>query len=104
MSPLPHRSVRRSAGRAALLGAVLLLSAVAPAHGEGFWKARAGDDPRWASPGFDDSAWRAVPLPAAWQEQGFSGVDGHVWFRRVVRLDEEARLAAARGDLSLLVG
>jgi signal transduction histidine kinase len=102
-----HRSLRRSAGRAALLGAFLLIPATvaaAPARSAELWKAQAGDDPRWASPGFDDSAWPAVPLPATWEEQGFSGLDGHVWFRRQVRLDEEARLAAARGDLALLLG
>lgn len=106
MSPLLHRSLRRTA----LLTVLAMISAVPAAVADAsaprseLWKARAGDDPRWASPGFDDSAWPAVPLPGTWQEQGFSGLDGHVWFRRTVRLDEAARLAAARGDLALLIG
>jgi len=70
----------------------------------GLWKSRPGDDLRRASPGYDDSAWRAVPLPATWREQGYEGLDGAVWFRRVVALDEEARLAARRGRLALLLG
>ncbi|HEV7518596.1 MAG TPA: ATP-binding protein [Thermoanaerobaculia bacterium] len=67
------------------------------------WPSRPGDDPRWASPG-DDSAWRAVPLTGTWREQGYHGVDGTVWFRRWVSLDAEARLAAGRGRLALLLG
>ncbi|HEX2642442.1 MAG TPA: ATP-binding protein, partial [Thermoanaerobaculia bacterium] len=106
-----RRLLGRHAGRAFLLAAVLLIAASATAAAPASskpqaepWKARAGDDPRWANPAFDDSAWPAVPLPATWKKQGFSGLDGYVWFRREVRLDPEARLAAARGELSLLLG
>ncbi|HEX3553706.1 MAG TPA: ATP-binding protein [Thermoanaerobaculia bacterium] len=89
-------------GATALL-AVLLLFPTAGATAE-LWRSRPGDDPRWASPGFDDSAWRAVPLPASWRQQGYTGVDGTVWFRRVVPLDAAARLAAGRGELGLRLG
>ncbi|HEV7786716.1 MAG TPA: histidine kinase dimerization/phospho-acceptor domain-containing protein, partial [Thermoanaerobaculia bacterium] len=67
------------------------------------WKSRPGDDPSWASPGFDDSAWRAVPLLATWREQGYTGA-GKVWFRRLESLDAAARLAAGRGELGILLG
>ncbi len=92
-----------------LLLAFLLGSAAgAPAAGEPvraeLWKSRPGDDLRWARPGYDDSAWRAVPLAATWREQGYTGLDGPVWFRGVVLLDEEARLAARRGRLAILLG
>jgi signal transduction histidine kinase/DNA-binding NarL/FixJ family response regulator len=93
-----------------LLGILLLLpaSGAAAAPGEkaqaGLWRSRSGDDLRWARAGHDDSAWRAVPLPATWREQGYAGLEGPVWFRRVVSLDEEARLAARRGQLGLLLG
>ncbi|MBW8876604.1 MAG: response regulator [Acidobacteria bacterium] len=89
-------------GATALL-AVLLLVPAAGATAE-LWRSRPGDDPRWASPGFDDSAWRAVPLPATWREQGYTGVDGRIWFRRVAPLDAAARLAAARGQLAIRLG
>src|SRR5436305_3078169 len=92
-------------GSLALLAALLLCQA---ASGEtvpaGPWKSRPGDDLRWALPGFDDSSWRAVPLPATWREQGYTGLDGRVWLRRVVPLGEEARLAARQGRLGLLLG
>jgi signal transduction histidine kinase/ActR/RegA family two-component response regulator len=45
-----------------------------------------------------------VPLPGTWREQGYSGFDGLVWYRRAVVLDPEARLAASHGRLGLLVG
>ena len=89
-------------GAAALL-AVLLLFPAAGGTAE-LWRSRPGDDPRWASPGFDDSAWRPVPLPARWRQQGYGGVDGKVWFRRVVPLDAAARLAAERGELGIRLG
>ncbi|HKI05574.1 MAG TPA: hypothetical protein VKK31_26575, partial [Thermoanaerobaculia bacterium] len=47
----------------AVLALVLLLSlggTAAASPGEELWRSRSGDDPRWASPGFDDSDWRQV--------------------------------------------
>ncbi len=94
-----------------MLLAVFLVSPVpgraAPAPTEGtpeIWRTRAGDDPRWANPGYDDSAWRGVPLTGTWREQGHRGVGGPVWFRRRVTLDPAARLAAGEGRLGLLLG
>jgi signal transduction histidine kinase len=87
----------------ALLLAFLLLAAPAFAVAPG-WKVQAGDDPGWANPGFDDSKWRTVPLPALWKEQGLEDLDGLAWFRQTLPLDEEARLAAAKDDLGLLLG
>lgn len=43
----------------------------------------------------------AAPAAPEWTVET---VDGTIRFRRLVRLDEEARLAAARGDLGLLLG
>jgi len=85
--------------------AVFALLALCPAAAAGEpWKTQRGDDPRWASPGLDDSAWRTVSLPATWKESGFDGFDGMVWFRRAIPLDAEARLAADRGRLAILFG
>ncbi|HEX4966087.1 MAG TPA: response regulator [Thermoanaerobaculia bacterium] len=97
-------------GAPALLAVLLFFSAaVGTAAGvemarPELWKSRPGDDPRWASPGYDDSDWRQVPLPATWREQGYRGVDGKIWFRRVETLDAAARLAAGRGELGILLG
>ena len=102
--------------RGPLAVAVLAITLFAPAAiaaiaaeeiGRPLWRSRSGDDPRWASPGFDDSSWRVVPLLGSWQQQGHRGVDGMIWFRGTVSLDsldKEARLAADRGRLALLIG
>ena len=34
-----------------------------PARLDGMWKHHTGDDPRWADPAFDDSAWPTVSMP-----------------------------------------
>lgn len=83
------------------LGAVAQTSEGLPPE---LWRSQVGDDVRWARPGFDDSSWPAVPLLSTWREQGRQDVEGVVWFRRVVPLDAEARLAAGRDELGLLLG
>ncbi|HEV7242398.1 MAG TPA: ATP-binding protein [Thermoanaerobaculia bacterium] len=91
-----------------LLLALLLLSTASspaqPADTREPWALHTGDDLRWARPDFDDSAWPRGPVRSTWRELGHQGYDGMVWFRRVVVLDEETRLAARRNELGLLLG
>lgn len=84
--------------------ALLFASLPAVAVGPAGWRVRIGDDPAWARPDFDDSEWQTVPLPATWEQQGLQDLDGTAWFRGTLRLDEEARLAAAGDRLGLLLG
>jgi signal transduction histidine kinase/ActR/RegA family two-component response regulator len=100
---------RRWAVVAAVVAALGFDSAAAAAGLErpseqALWRTERGDDPGWARPEFDDSAWREVRLPATWRELGDAGFAGVVWFRGVAALDEEARLAAGRGRLGILFG
>ncbi len=95
-------------GRWAALLAILLAVVMAPgAAGEPetllpeLWKTQRGDDGGWASPLFDDSAWASVPFPGTWEEQGYAGVDGFVWFRRRIPLPGHARALARAGQLGL---
>ncbi len=44
--------------------AVELLEADRPVSLAVAWKFRAGDDPAWADPGYDDSDWRQIRIPA----------------------------------------
>ena len=55
-----------------------------PAPLSGLWKHHPGDDPRWADPAFDYSAWPSVRMPEAADQPtvGFS------WYRFRVRLPE----------------
>jgi|HubBroStandDraft_6_1064221.scaffolds.fasta_scaffold05495_6 hypothetical protein len=64
---------------------------------DGPWKFRVGDNPRWASPEFDDAIWESVdltPEPGAhdsdvglmgyvpgWQALGHGGYSGYAWYR-----------------------
>jgi len=40
----------------------------------------------WAMPGFDDSAWQQMAVPAYWEQAGLPNYDGTVWFRKTVKL------------------
>ncbi|HWS73266.1 MAG TPA: 7TM diverse intracellular signaling domain-containing protein, partial [Thermoanaerobaculia bacterium] len=98
-------------GRAArgILLALLLVPATAsaqPAQGitRERWVTQTGDDRQWSQPQFDDSSWRPIDVRSTWRQQGHAGYDGVVWFRGVVPLMDEARLAAVRNDVGLLLG
>jgi sialate O-acetylesterase len=47
----------------------------------GHWKFALGDDPRRASPSFNDGAWTSIHVPAYWEDEGFPGYDGYAWYR-----------------------
>lgn len=52
---------------------------------DGLWRFHPGDDPRWAQPGFDDSAWAVIHGDRGWEMQGYKGLSGYAWYRaRVV--------------------
>ncbi|MGD0734326.1 MAG: PP2C family protein-serine/threonine phosphatase [Terracidiphilus sp.] len=48
---------------------------------DGPWRFQIGDDPRWADPNFDDSAWPAVKLDQPLSEQGIEPYTGYAWYR-----------------------
>ena len=45
------------------------------------WKFKTGDDPAWASPGFDDASWGTIDPKTIWEEQGYKGYNGFAWYR-----------------------
>jgi len=45
------------------------------------WRFSTGDDPVWASPGFDDSKWDTLFPTKIWEEQGYMGYNGFAWYR-----------------------
>lgn len=47
----------------------------------GPWKFHTGDDPRWASPFFDDSDWHAIRGNLPWGRQGYARYTGYGWYR-----------------------
>ena len=48
---------------------------------DGPWRFQIGDDPRWADPKFDDSAWQTVKLGQSLAEQGIDAYAGYAWYR-----------------------
>ena len=64
----------------------------------GSWAFHPGDNPAWASPGFDDSGWVRIKTGRTWEEQGFHNLTGFAWYRRRVELD-----AKAAGDWTLVL-
>ncbi len=48
---------------------------------EGSWRLQAGDQPEWASVDFDDSSWKAAPVPERWDEVALPQYDGLGWYR-----------------------
>jgi len=50
------------------------------------WRFHPGDDPRWASPGFDDSSWPLQNTISSWSSQGYRGYSGYAWYRLRLKL------------------
>jgi hypothetical protein len=43
---------------------------------------KAGDNPQWSDPGFDDSEWESVAIPQPWENyDGMENYDGFGWYR-----------------------
>ena len=54
---------------------------------KGTWRFAKGDDLAWKAPGFDDSTWAEVVLPAAWDEHSAYKEDKtYGWFRRKLEI------------------
>jgi len=70
---------------AATAAAVANSAAPARIHGavslDGPWRFQIGDDPMWADPKFDDSAWQTVTLGQPLADQGIDAYAGYAWYR-----------------------
>ena len=50
-----------------------------PLHGP--WQFHIGDNPAWATPGFDDSHWEQIGADQGWGAQGHDSYTGFAWYR-----------------------
>lgn len=66
---------------------------------EGEWKFATGDNVERALPGFDDSNWASIEVPAYWENQGYEHYNGYAWYRRHFSFDGDTSL-----PLYLLLG
>lgn len=48
---------------------------------DGPWEFHVGDDPAWASPALDDSAWTRLSADRPWGELGYARYTGFAWYR-----------------------
>jgi cephalosporin-C deacetylase-like acetyl esterase len=53
------------------------------------WKFAAGDNPQWASPDYDDSAWATLSAALSWENQGYPDLDGFAWYRQQLVIPAE---------------
>jgi hypothetical protein len=58
---------------------------------DGLWRFHPGDDPVWADPGFNDSAWPLLRSDEPWSDQGYPALSGIAWYRFTVRLPAESK-------------
>jgi hypothetical protein len=49
---------------------------------DGEWQFHLGDDPRWAAPAYDDSAWQRITTNHTWGAQTYPSYTGFAWYRR----------------------
>jgi cephalosporin-C deacetylase-like acetyl esterase len=69
------------------------------------WKFNTGDDPVWAMPEFDDSAWKTIQAGTDWENQGYGSYDGYAWYRQAVIIPASLKKDAAEmGGLVLYLG
>lgn len=88
-----HSTLRSVLGFVLLLAAGALLRAADPftrsaAHAQrivplaGSWRFAVGDDAARAAPGFDDTQWAKLDVPATWQSEGYRDYNGFAWYRK----------------------
>ncbi|MEZ4776115.1 MAG: sialate O-acetylesterase [Bacteroidia bacterium] len=53
----------------------------------------------WASPDLNIKTWKLMELPGLWEGKGLEGLDGEVWFRKVVEVSPE--LAGKSAEIHL---
>ena len=72
---------------------------------DGPWRINIGDDPDWADPDFDDSAWRQVNTGQSLFDQGIETYTGYAWYRIRLQPQQLAQLNLLKDDplLALLV-
>jgi melibiase-like protein len=79
VAPVAGRALEAGAPERETAPAVVAGDAVHPIGGP--WRFRTGDDPSYASRGFDEEAWETIPVPQRWSEGGHRDYVGFGWYR-----------------------
>ncbi len=54
---------------------------------DGPWKFSPGDNADWKKPAFDDSDFKSITVPLAWENAGYPDLDGYAWYRKTFTID-----------------
>ena len=65
---------------------------------DGPWRFQVGDDPRWADPDFDDSAWATISLDQTLTEQGLDSYSGYAWYRLRLQPQQLSQISKLPGN------
>lgn len=58
---------------------------------DALWRFHTGDNPRWASPGFDDSQWPLIRSGTSWTKQGYFTYSGYAWYRFTIQVPDGSK-------------
>lgn len=56
----------------------------------------------WAAPELSTNDWGTMQLPTVWEESGYDGLDGSVWFRKTFELSQEEASHDAQLSLAMI--
>ncbi|MGC1783168.1 MAG: hypothetical protein WA708_11665, partial [Acidobacteriaceae bacterium] len=103
---MARRTVGRARAQFVLLLAFLFLSPAILAHPQAFqakdigagsvavtgnWQFHTGDNPGWANPAYDDSAWEQLRGDHTWGAQSHPGYTGFAWYRKQIGVTGKAQ-------------
>lgn len=57
----------------------------------GEWKFTIGDNPKYASPDYNDAQWDKIAVCTAWENEGYSDYDGYAWYRTKFTVGQSAK-------------
>jgi hypothetical protein len=66
---------------------------------------KTGDDMAWAKPGFNDTAWDKIQVPARWDDQGYPSKDkSYQWYRIHVNIPADMKKGWSDGEAYFTAG
>ncbi|MCG8581147.1 MAG: hypothetical protein MI866_14600, partial [Bacteroidales bacterium] len=68
----------------------------------GQWYFSIGDNTDWARYHFNHFNWEQIPVPSMWEHQGFNGYDGFAWYRKEVKIGNDAEKLSLWLDLGYI--
>ncbi|QEC65860.1 sialate O-acetylesterase [Panacibacter ginsenosidivorans] len=60
------------------------------------------NEDEWKNNNYDDSKWPIMQLPSLWEQKGLDGVDGIIWFRKLIEVGAADAGKAAVLQLSMI--